>query len=172
MKKIVLPENIDPRPKRRRHKDNQNHLYSIGKGTADPHFYVAFIDVHGIQRDVEISEDLFNLFDEFELEDLSFLNECNNHHERNDLIEPTITRRATIHNETMEERVERLSEYSELHKAIKTLPRLQKRRLLLLYFNDLTFKKIGKMEGCNYQAIQNSLDKALSNLRKFFKDFY
>ena len=63
------------KPKRRRKRDNPyNLIYTINKK-----YIVSFIDSKGLLREVEINEELYNLFDEFELRDLSELNEYDNH---------------------------------------------------------------------------------------------
>ncbi len=48
------PKNIDPRPKRRRDKDNPYRLFTVGIDTDCPHFYVEFIDSHGIKVCTEV----------------------------------------------------------------------------------------------------------------------
>ena len=53
------PKNIDPRPKRRRAKDNPYELYTVGIHTNQPRFYIAFTDCEGIHRELEIGKDLF-----------------------------------------------------------------------------------------------------------------
>lgn len=69
------PRNIDPRPKRRRAKDNPYELYTVGINTDQPRFFIAFIDCEGIHRELEIDKVLFETLNRFELDDLSFLNE-------------------------------------------------------------------------------------------------
>lgn len=81
MNRANLP-NQDPRPKRRRAKDNPYILSTVGIKTNQPHYYVSFPDAQGNQIRLEISESLYKLLDKFELEDLSFLNEVDNHYDR------------------------------------------------------------------------------------------
>ena len=78
MEKIHL-ENIDPRPKRRIHKDNPYRIFSTGRATDDPHYYIKFPDAQGVEICVEISKELFDYFDRCELEDISLLNETDRH---------------------------------------------------------------------------------------------
>ena len=64
----------DPRPARRKDKDNPYEIFSVGIETDNPHFYVSFKDGQGVQICMEIDKAVFELLDRFELDDLSFLN--------------------------------------------------------------------------------------------------
>ena len=66
------PKNLDPRPKRRRDEENPYEIYTAGINTPYPHFYLFFKDGGGVKRWMEIDKTLFNAFNEFELDDLSF----------------------------------------------------------------------------------------------------
>ncbi len=79
------PKNSDPRPKRRRSKDNPYEIYSVGVHTDRPHYYIAFTDSTGVRQEMEIDKALFDVLDRFELDDLSFLNEVDNHYERSEI---------------------------------------------------------------------------------------
>ena len=57
----------------------------------------------------------------------------------------------------------------ELHKAITQLPDTQRRRLVLYYFQQLTYEQIAEVEGCRYQSVQESILSAIEKLRKYFK---
>jgi len=51
------PPNIDPRPEKRRAKNNPYELCTVGIHTSQPRFYIAFTDCEGIQNVCPISED-------------------------------------------------------------------------------------------------------------------
>ena len=55
-------------PKRRRDKYNP---YTICE--KDGHYYIAFSDGQKMQHELEISRELYESFDEFELRDISYL---------------------------------------------------------------------------------------------------
>ena len=59
-------------------------------------------------------------------------------------------------------------EYAQLHRAISELPEIQKRRLILYYFQGLTYEQIAGMEGCTFQAVAKSVAAAEKRLKKFF----
>ena len=44
------PKNIDLRPKRRKDKDNPYEIFTTGLGTAQPHYYLAFVDSTGAEQ--------------------------------------------------------------------------------------------------------------------------
>ncbi len=41
---VKHPENIDPRPKRRKDRDNPYTIFSTGTGSDEPHYYLSFRD--------------------------------------------------------------------------------------------------------------------------------
>ena len=112
------PKNIDPRPKRRRSKDNPYEIYSVGSSTGQPHYYITFTDSAGTRQEFEIDKTLFDTMDRFELDDLSFLNEVDNHYERSELTEASLNARAFMSRRTVEETITLRDENERLHKAI------------------------------------------------------
>lgn len=161
------PKNSDPRPKRRRSKDNPYEIYSIGVGTDQPHYYIIFTDSTGTRQELEIDKALFDTMNRFELGDLSFLNEVDNHYERSELTEASLNARAFESRRTIEETIALRDENERLHKAIALLPEKQRNRLILYYFRELTYAQIAEIEGCKYQTVQESICSALKNLKKF-----
>lgn len=132
------PNNADPRPKRRRDKYNSYTIYSVGAETNEPHFYVAFADTTGEKVSIEISKDIFNLLDQFELEDLSYLNEIDRHYAYSDESESELHTNSLI----LSHSPENMFKYDDLYDAIKKLPEKQRKRLTLYYFHDLTLEEI------------------------------
>ena len=161
------PTSSDPRPKRRRSKDNPYEIYSIGAQTDQPHYYIAFTDSTGVRQELEIDESLFDVLDRFELDDLSFLNEVDNHYERSELTEASLNARAFELPETVEETVMQRDENERLHRAIAMLPEKQRKRLTLYYFRGLTYAQIAEKEGCTIMPVKRSIDTAIENLKKF-----
>lgn len=86
-----------------------------------------------------------------------------------DLTETEIERRSSHPAESLEDTVVRQILNEELHKAIAQLPDTQRRRLVLYYFQQLTYEQIAEMEGCRYQSVQESILSAIEKLRKYFK---
>ena len=163
------PKNADPRPKRRRDKDNPYELFTTGLGTPQPRYYLAFVDSTGIEQCMEIDKTLFDVFDRFELEDISFMNEVDNHYEHSEQTEISLNRRAAYPRESVEETVSRRVEAEALHKAIALLPEIQRHRLVLYYFGDFTYQQIAKMEGCTISPVKRSIDAAIEKLKNILK---
>lgn len=161
------PKKSDPRPKRRRSKDNPYEIYSVGAQTDRPRYYIAFKDSTGVRQELEIDKALFDTLDRFELDDLSFLNEVDNHYERSELTEASLNARAFELPETVEETAMQHDESERLHRAIAMLPAKQRKRLTLYYFGELTYAQIAEMEGCTIMPVKRSIDAAIENLKKF-----
>ena len=161
------PHNIDPRPKRRKDQNNPYKLFTVGINTEEPHYYVSFPDSQGVQICMEISKVLFDTLDQFELNDLSALNEMDNHFEQSELTEESLSKRATVQQEPLDELVFERLQHQKLHKAISKLPELQRRRLVLYYFGGYTYEQIARQEGCSKVAVKYTIDKAIDTLKKF-----
>ena len=154
-------------PKRRKDKYNP---YTIGT-TEDGRHWLPFSDGQGNRHHFEISAAVFALFDSFELDDLSYLNEVDRHYEQSELTEASLYDRAVYRPATVEESALQSMEYAQLHRAISGLPEIQKRRLILYYFQGLTYEQIAEMEGCTKRAVKFSVDIAVEKLKKIFKNF-
>lgn len=171
MKNIVLPDNIDPRPNRRIHRDNQSRLYSIGRDTANPRYFIAFIDGNGIQRNEEITEEMFLFLDSCELDDLSRMNEEDRHADKTELTPYLMNIITNQSSDPLFDIASKNEEIRMLHMAIMMLPDIQRRRLLMHYWGKMTCEQIGEIEGCAPQTVHRSIDKARCNLKKILKNF-
>lgn len=158
----------DPRPCRRRDKDNPYEIFSVGIDTDNPHFYVSFKDVQGVQICMEIDKAVFELLDRFELDDLSFLNEWDRHIEHSELTEAALHARAIADIESVELTAYKSMRNEQLRRAIAALPETQRRRLVMYYFDSLTYEEIAEKEGCTHPAVIKSVKAAISKLKKYF----
>ena len=161
------PKNVDPRPKRRRDRDNPYEIFTTDANTANPHYYLTFTDGSGIKQCVEIDKTLFDVFDRFELDDVSFMNEVDRHYEQSEQTEQSLNRRIAQPQESVEEAVFQRVEVETLRQAIAKLPEKQRTRLVLYYFGDFTYEQIAEMEDCAFQVVAKSVKAAEKNLKKF-----
>lgn len=161
------PNNIDPRPKRRRDKYNPYEIFTVGKETLSPRYYLSFVDATHTKQCMEISKALFEVFDRFELEDISYMHKVDRHYEQSEQTEEAINRRATMPQELVEETVAQQIEVEALYRAIAQLPETQRRRLVLYYFGELTYSQIAELEGCTIMPVKRSIDKAIEKLKIF-----
>lgn len=156
------PQNIDPQPKRRKARDNPYTLFTTGIETDTPRYFLSFQG-----SCMEIDATLFHVLDQFELEDLSYLNEVDRHYEHSELTEETLSSRAALPRPTVEDIVQRRMEHERLRRAIAQLPDVQRKRLVLYYFGSFTYQQIAEMEGCTFQAVAKSVASAEKSLKKF-----
>lgn len=154
------------RPKRRKDKYNP---YTITERNG--YNYISFQDGQGMSHEIEITKALYNLFDAFELHDLSYLNEVDRHIEQSELTEATLYQRASSAPESTEESALASIENELLHRAIAKLPETQRRRLLLYYFVDLTYEQIAAMEECTKMPVKRSIDRAEEKIRQELNKF-
>lgn len=106
-------------------------------------------------RELQITKELFEVLNRFELDDLSILNEWDRHYEHSELTEISLYNRAVLSPESVEEAVFRNLRYEALHRAIKQLPEVQRRRLILYYFMGLTYAQIAERRGVPFRPSGN-----------------
>ena len=157
---------LEKHPNRKKDKYNPYTL-TITEG----HYYLSFKDGRGKQQNIEIDEMLYQTFDRFELEDISHLNRVSRHIEHSELTDETLNDRAFYKSERIEDIVSESIEYEQLHRAVSELPEVQRRRLKLYFFGELTYEQIAKLEGCTKRAVKFSVDIAVEKLKKNFKIF-
>ena len=150
-------------PKRRKDKYNP---YSFKKMDIDDKYIISFTNNNN-EIDLEISKELYSVFNNFELSDLSIMNEFDRHIEHSKLNENTLNKRIFNVERGVEDIVINKIEKQKLHIAIDSLPLKQKNRIQKYFFENLTQKEIAKIENCSIRAIQYSIECALKNLKNF-----
>ena len=154
-------------PKRRKDKYNP---YTIGT-TEDGRHWLTFSDGQGNRHHFEISAAVFALFDSFELDDLSYLNEVDRHYEHSELTEASLYDRAVNRPATVEESALQSMEYAQLHRAISVLPEIQKRRLILYYFQGLTYEADRRNGGVHQTGSKIQRRHRRGKAQKVFQKF-
>lgn len=130
-------------------------------------YYISFTDGQGFFHKQEIDQDLYSAFDRFELDDISQINEASRHLSEMGMSEESLCHLIADPSEPMEDRVYRRIMYQKLHKAIDQLPDIQRRRVILYYFEGYTYEQIAQMEGCSKRAVKFSVDIALKKLKDY-----
>ena len=118
---------------------------------------------------VFVDKKVYDEMNIFELKGIAQMNEYDRHIEHYFLSEEELNKRKIEKATSVEDIVINKLELEKLHKAISKLPRIQRRRVLMHYFMDLTQKEIAIKESVSIRAIQYSLKIALINLKKFLK---
>lgn len=149
--------------KRRRSKDNPYKMDCLGNK------YKINFKYNGENKDIKISKELYDLFNKFELEDLSYMNKYDRHIEHLHLDEIQMYNRLKLSNKNLEDEVIKDLENQDLHIAIKKLPQIQRIRIYLYYFCNMKQREIALQENTSIRAIQYSLECSLKNLKKFLK---
>ena len=151
-------------PKRRKDKYNPYSIFEL-----DGKYYIEFADGQRKAHCMEISRELYEAFDRFELDDLKHLNFVDRHIEQSEIYDITLHRRSGQAGESAENEAIRKIALEELYSAISMLPAIQKRRLVLYYFVGLTYEQIAEMENCSFQAIAKSVTTAEKKLKKLLE---
>ena len=149
------------RPKRRKSKDNPYTL-TIRNGQ----YYVSFKDGQGIERDVELTEQQYLLFDTFELEDKKEANEAERHYEREEQTEMSLFWRTGSSETPLEDTLEIMM----LRDALRRLSSTQRRRIYLHFFEGLTYAEIADREKCSINAVKKSIHASLEKMKFFLGD--
>lgn len=151
------------RPKRRKKMDNPYNLKIINNN-----YYIIFKS-NNKHNEVEVTKEVFDLMNRFELDDLKELNEFDRHIEHSELTEHTLNNRMLFKQESIEDLIIRKTSLEDLRKAINMLSDVQRRRIKLYYFDELTEKEIAKLENVSQKNISKSLTAAKNNLKEILK---
>lgn len=151
----------------KRRKDKYN-PYNISK--MEDKYIIEFKNYSNEKQKIEITKEIYDIFNEYELIDISQMNKFDRHIEHSVLTENNLNKRKFNKEITVENYVINAIKKQLLYKAISLLPKLQKKRVFLYYFEEFTQKEIAEIEGCSVRAVQYSLNIALKNLKKIFKE--
>ncbi len=161
MSKHIFDRN--PSPKRRKFKDNPYTIFTVGPAS-DLHYYLSFVDNRGVSICMEISRQLFGAFDQFERDDLSYMNEMDNHYAGYEASHPLAQKHVLQHNESIEESIGRKLWIDD---ALSKLSSKQRRRLVLYYYHGFTYEQIAEMERCTIRAVVKSIKSAERLLKNY-----
>lgn len=153
-------------PKRRKHKDNPYTLdYDANSYT------VVFTDGRGNTIKLNISTEIYNVLDHFELEDISQLHEYERHIEHSEIYEGNLNKRAFNKQKSVEDIVEQNIINENVRYAISKLSSIQKRRIIKYYFDGKNEYEIAKEEGTSHQSVHISLERAKEKLKEILKNY-
>ena len=153
-------------PIRNKSKDNP---YTLGYDEVKKIYTVEFDDGNHHHQLVEISEEVYKLFNKFELEDISQIHKYRKHIEHSELYEETLEHRMVSKSIGVECIVEQKLIKEELKNIINMLSDTQKRRIIKYYFYEKNEYEIAYEENTTQQAINKSLQLALEKLKKMIK---
>lgn len=159
------------RPKRRKDKDNP---YTLEVCEERNIYKVYFKDGQGINQNVDITREVYKALDTFELEDISHLHKVDKYVDgrgidNTDYTDIVLYNLRKCDDKSLEEKVEEKLKNEELYKAINLLSEIQKRRLKLYYFEDMTLQEIADLEGCSVKNVFKSIEQAKDKIAKKLK---
>lgn len=151
-------------PKRKKSRDNP---YTLEIENGIP--YVSFEDSLQVKQKIELTDELYELFSSFELEDISQINERNRHTDKFLNSEDAVRICDIACAVDAETAALRKMGDDMLREAIETLSVTQRRRMVLYYFYGYTLQAIADIEGTTKMGIKNSIDSAKEKIKKFFE---
>lgn len=155
---------MDKRPKRIRDKYNP---YKLSSNEEKGLYFVSFKN-NNKKRNIRISKELFELFDEIEKEDARIIQKNRRYMEQSELTEISLYRRTINSQKHFEDEVLDNEEIERLVVAFNKLEPEHKKNIKLYFKYNLSFSQIAEIEGCVKSVAKYRLDKALEELRKNF----
>ena len=132
----------------------------------DGRYYILFKDNNNVLHKEEVDIDVFEAFNNFELDDKKILNEFSRHIEHLDLSEELIYKRSFKKPLSLEQQLLDQVTLETLKEAIYELSDTQRRRIIKYFFDNKTYKEIAEEEGCSKVAIKLSIDASLQEISK------
>ena len=151
-------------PKRRKSKDNPYEINIIDNNT-----YIIIFKANSREEKVKVNKDVYEAFNQFELEDIRQLHEYERHIEHSEQSDINLYNRAVEQNSSVEEIVENNILQENIKKAMNTLTLIQKRRIYKYFFENKTLEIIAKEEKCSIMSVKESIDAAIRKLQKILK---
>ena len=141
-------------PKRKKDKYNPYFLQ-----INEDKYVLSFVDGEGHKQILGIDEDLYQLFNSFELDDISYLNKVSRYIEHLEATDHLAWQRSSfISSEKFE--------LCELMNMVDSLPRTQSRRIILYYIYGYTYREIAQIEKCSINAVAESINAGIISLRE------
>lgn len=153
-------------PKRKKSKDNPYTLFYCEQNNK---YMCVFRDSNKVIQKVELTTEIYNALNDFELEDISQMHKFDKHIEHSELLEGTLYRRMIDSVYTFEEAIEKKLLIENIKKELEYLPEIQSRRIKKYFFENMTMEEIAKTEGCSKVAVKYSIDIAINKISKNFK---
>ena len=140
----------EKRPSRRKDKDNPYTMI-----VKDGKFFVMFRNIDNESVTVEVGEDVYALFNTFELEDLALMNEFDRHSEHSELGEQELARRAEIVHITIDDIVAAKMDNEALMAAIDSAGEL--------FCISSTVSRITKLQGFKNAPLRQSSNQSITH---------
>ena len=154
-------------PKRNKSKDNP---YVLDYNQEKNIHIIKFKDSNNNLQIVEITEEVYKVFDRAELDDISQIHKYRKYIEHSEVYEETLYHRAINHPISIEEEVETKMLFDELKNSINQLSNVQKRRIKMYYFENMMIEEIATLENTTHQAVSKSIRRGIEQIKKNIKN--
>lgn len=127
--------------------------------------YAEFKNNQNIICKVNISNDIYDVLDQFELEDISQIHKYRSHIEHSELRDETLYKRCIRKPIDILEQVEKNILIENIMNAINKLNEVQKRRIKMYYLENKKTKTIALIENCSSHSVRVSIRLGLENIK-------
>lgn len=129
-------------------------------------YFISFKDGQSVSHETEVSHAVYLEFIAFRKKNRNLQGFDERHREYSELTDETLNRRARHTPKSVEDIIVERERAEAYRLAVAELPEIQRRRFVLYYEHELTFEKIGKMEGCSATSVKASVDRAKAKIKK------
>jgi len=152
--------------------DNKFDTYTFRTEVTDniTRYFVCFKDGQGVFHETEVSPLVYSEFCQFIKTERNLRRSDERHIEVSELSDELLNKRAVSPQKSIEDIISDAERADALQAAIAELPETQRRRFVLYYYSELTYKQIAEMEGCSHVAVIHSLEKAKAAIEKRIKN--
>ena len=152
------------KPTRHRKEDNPYVLEIINKK-----YYVSFRDNNNKEQTIEVTREVFDAFDEFELSDKKQMNEFDRHLEHSYLTDEKFNNCSARYNPSVEEDFISKEEDKKILNLINKLPEPHKKRFKMFFYGGYNETEIAKLVNVSQPAVFKSIEKCINLLKKAIK---
>ncbi len=136
------------------------------------HFFVAFTDVNFCYHVIEVRKEIYTEFQEFKRIEKKQQNYFDRHIEHATLLDEKLHHKSTQLSILTENEVIKKMFNDELYSAIDNLPEPIRKRAILYFEYELTYKQIAEIENRSISSIRDSIDLAKLKITKALKIYF
>ena len=156
---------MNNKPKRRKSNDNPYTLEVINNTNV-----VIFKDSKNELQVVKVSGEVYNLMNQFELDDISQMHKIHKHIDKYTYFDEIIYSKAINKPISIEQQVEHKILIDKIKKEINTLPIIQRERIKKYFFENKTYDEIAKEEGINKTSVMRAINSSIEKISKKIKN--
>lgn len=157
------------KPKRRKYKDNPYVIERINGIN-----FISFKDGNNQLQIVEVNQNVYDVFDESELMDISQMHKDEKHLDfriidNTDKMDNFLYQNSYRDVKSVDDCVLENINNDNLKESIKFLTETQKRRIKLHFFEDKSFSDIARIENCDESSVRESIYAGIKKIKKNLK---